>query len=100
MNTYQLISRDADTADLHFIIGQHPSHPNLNLAVGGSAHGFKFLPIIGKYIVQSLEGKLDPEIAQFWKWRPGVTENESAPIIHPVPTIDLEDIEGWKRGEV
>lgn len=92
--------RDADTPDLHFLIGQHPSHPQLNLAVGGSAHGFKFLPILGRYIVDSLENKLDPEIAKVWKWRPGATRDSAAANPHPHATKDLEQIPGWSKSSV
>ncbi|KAF1974831.1 FAD dependent oxidoreductase [Bimuria novae-zelandiae CBS 107.79] len=37
---------DADNPDLHFLIDKHPNQPGLHLAVGGSAHGFKMMPVI------------------------------------------------------
>lgn len=80
-------------ADYNFLISPHPSHPNLKLALGGSAHGFKFMPIIGKYIIDMLEDKLDPIIAQKWKWRPGAKLLGSNP--HPTALQDLNDIPGW-----
>ncbi|KKY18798.1 putative fructosyl amino acid oxidase [Phaeomoniella chlamydospora] len=86
---------DADMPDYNFLISPHPSHPNLKLAVGGSAHGFKFFPVIGKYIVDMLEDKLDPETAKKWRWRPGATLAESAPNPHPTPLKDLNEIPGW-----
>ncbi len=86
---------DADTPDLHFLIGSHPEHKNLKLAVGGSAHGFKFLPIVGKYIADMLEQKLDPEIARCWKWRPGAKANSDGPSAHPVDSHDLSEYAGW-----
>lgn len=83
---------DADTPDFHFIISPHPKHRNLKLAVGGSAHGFKFLPVIGRYIVDMMEGTLDAEIARKWRWRPGASSALNA---HPLPTIDLSSVRGW-----
>lgn len=84
--------------DYHFLISPHPEHEGLKLAVGGSAHGFKFLPVIGKYIVQMLEGSLDEGIARKWKWRPGTKMAEGEANPHPTPLLDLNDIPGWNAG--
>ena len=67
----------ADTPDRHFLISQHPDHPSLTLAVGGSGHGFMQIPVIGQYIVQCLEGKLDPRMSQTWRWRPETAERRN-----------------------
>lgn len=85
---------DADTPDFHFLISPHPKHAGLYLAAGGSAHGFKFMPVIGSYIVDMLEGKLDPITARKWSWRPGA---EEAPNPHPMPLIDLNTLPEWQR---
>ena len=37
-----------NTPDEHFVIGTHPLHPQVSLAVGFSGHGFKFTPAPGK----------------------------------------------------
>lgn len=81
--------------DYNFLIGSHPSHDGLKLAVGGSAHGFKFMPVIGKYIVDMLEDKLDEEMARKWKWRPDATLSGANP--HPTPLLDLNGIPGWEK---
>lgn len=83
--------------DYHFLIAPHPSHPGLYLAVGGSAHGFKFMPVLGKYIVDMLEGRLDPAIAKHWRWRPEVKKDPAAVEPHPNPLLDLNDIPGWSK---
>ncbi|CAK3973549.1 fructosyl amino acid oxidase [Lecanosticta acicola] len=88
---------DADMPDYHFLISAHPEHPGLKLAVGGSAHGFKFLPVIGKYVVQMIEGTLDEESARKWKWRPGAKMAEGEIDPHPTPLLDLEDVPGWQE---
>ena len=37
-----------NTPDGHFILDQHPAHPNVTFACGFSGHGFKFAPVIGE----------------------------------------------------
>ena len=56
-----------DTPNMHWLITPHPDYKGgeLLLATGDSGHGFKFLPTIGKYIVDALEGDLRQE----WGWR-------------------------------
>ncbi|EOO01388.1 putative fructosyl amino acid oxidase protein [Phaeoacremonium minimum UCRPA7] len=87
---------DTDTQDLHFLIDKHPKHKGLYLATGGSAHGFKFLPIIGKYVADMLESKLDPSLAETWAWRPGWQRKSHGPDPHPYPTRDLAEFEDFK----
>ncbi|KAL5343175.1 FAD dependent oxidoreductase [Aspergillus crustosus] len=86
---------DGDMADYHFLITPHPKHTNLKIAIGGSAHGFKFLPVLGKYIVEMMEGTLDPEIAKKWKWRPGTQLADYSTNPHPENPEDLNDMPGW-----
>ena len=38
------------TPDGAWIIDEHPKIKNLYMAIGGSGHGFKFLPVIGSWI--------------------------------------------------
>ncbi|KAK3708120.1 hypothetical protein LTR37_011624 [Vermiconidia calcicola] len=60
----------ADTPDRAFLISPHPEHPSLTLGVGGSGHGFMQIPVIGQYIVDCMEGKLDERMTRSWRWRP------------------------------
>lgn len=47
-----------DTPDQHFLIAPHPVYgEDFILATGDSGHAFKFLPTIGGYIADCLEGK-------------------------------------------
>ncbi|KAH0829173.1 FAD dependent oxidoreductase [Lanmaoa asiatica] len=52
-----------DSPDGNWVIGAVPGDPMLFLATSGSGHGFKFLPNVGRLIVDSLEGKLDATTA-------------------------------------
>lgn len=40
------------TPDLHFVIGAHPSHPQVAIAAGFSGHGFKFCSVVGELLAQ------------------------------------------------
>ncbi|KAH3663530.1 hypothetical protein OGAPHI_004931 [Ogataea philodendri] len=70
------------TPSANFIIDHHPALQNVVLATGGSAHAWKFVPILGDKVVDLLEDKLDPVLKDMWsyaeKLRP-TTDNGSAP---------------------
>ncbi|KAM0795404.1 FAD dependent oxidoreductase, partial [Usnea florida] len=57
-----------DTTSGNFLIDYHPKYEGLFLATGGSGHGFKFLPVLGKKIVAAVEGRLEGELADLWRW--------------------------------
>lgn len=59
---------DGITPDQDFIISAHPRCQNLHIATGGSFHGWKFLPIIGEYVVQMLDSNLDFNLLKRWAW--------------------------------
>ncbi|KAL1979787.1 hypothetical protein VTN96DRAFT_5194 [Rasamsonia emersonii] len=65
------------TAD--FIIAPHPRIANLHIATGGSAHAWKFLPIIGDLVLYSMEGRLDSELAKKWAWGRDGMDGGNAP---------------------
>lgn len=93
---YTRLCWDADTVDRHFLIAPHPSHHGLFLACGGSAHGFKFLPVLGSYVVDALEGRLDPNTAHQWRWRPGF-EHQADDLAHMDPDLELRSLTGWRN---
>ncbi len=57
-----------DTTKGDFIIDYHPNFDGLFVATGGSGHAFKFIPIIGKYVVAGIQRKLDTEHQKLWSW--------------------------------
>ena len=70
---------DGMTPDGGWIVDQHPEVKGLCVAIGGSGHGFKFLPIVGAWIAEIVMGaecgmaeNVDlPTIAEMkmkWKW--------------------------------
>lgn len=67
-STSNILFRDGFTPNQDFVISSHPHCQNLYIATGGSFHGWKFLPIIGDYIVQLLEGKLEEDLVKRWAW--------------------------------
>ena len=60
------------------------------MATGGSFHGWKFLPILGKYVLEMLESRLDPTLAKVWAWDHEKTE----PVSHDGlwPQRELRDL--------
>ncbi|KAK5078002.1 hypothetical protein LTR64_003594 [Lithohypha guttulata] len=60
----------ADTPNRSFLISRHPNYPSLVLGVGGSGHGFSYIPAIGNVIADCLEDVMDPKQKQLFRWRP------------------------------
>lgn len=58
-----------DTPSGDFIVTHHPEFEGLFLATGGSGHAFKFLPVIGEKVVDGVEGVLEGELRELWRWR-------------------------------
>ena len=54
-----------DTLDEHFWIGEQANRPGLTVAAGDSGHGFKFAPLWGGWIADSVEGKSNPQLEKF-----------------------------------
>lgn len=52
--------------DHHFIIGEHPEHPQVKIAAGFSGHGFKFSPVVGEILADlTLQGVTRHDIGLF-----------------------------------
>ncbi len=45
------------TPDEHFILDQHPDHPQVTIAAGFSGHGFKFSSVIGEILAALATGE-------------------------------------------
>lgn len=58
-----------DTRDAHFWIARHPLRPTLTVATGGSGHAFKFAPVLGALIADTVLGIAHP-LAHKFRWRP------------------------------
>lgn len=52
------------------------------------------LPNIGKHIVELMEGTLQQDLLDYWKWRPG---GDALKSIRAAPAKDLADMPGWKH---
>ncbi|KAL4905265.1 hypothetical protein BDW74DRAFT_185304 [Aspergillus multicolor] len=70
---YYRLCWDSISASQHPLISRHPDPrlgASLYFAVGGSFHFYKFLPTIGKYVVNVLEGVGNGEGKdQAWSWK-------------------------------
>ena len=58
----------SSTADENFVVDRHPENQNVVFAAGLSGHGFKFAPVLGKYLVDLLGGSEEAEF-EFLKLR-------------------------------
>ncbi|KAG6013624.1 hypothetical protein E4U43_007193 [Claviceps pusilla] len=82
---------DAFTTSSDFIISPHAASEGLYIATCGSFHGFKFFPVIGKYVLQMLEGSLSPQLAERWAWdreRPDSSANPDWPGVELKELLD------------
>ncbi|GAB1735222.1 hypothetical protein NU219Hw_g2866t1 [Hortaea werneckii] len=59
-----------DSFDNQYVIDRVPTKPGLFVATAGSGHAFKFLPTIGSWVADIVEGVgLDREAVRSWRWR-------------------------------
>lgn len=58
----------SDSIDDSFLIDYVPETEGLIVCSGGSGHGFKSLPVLGKHVVDVVEGR-DTAYTRLWKWR-------------------------------
>ncbi|KAK3390090.1 FAD dependent oxidoreductase [Podospora didyma] len=90
---------DATTPTHDFLITPHPHCANLCVASGGSFHGWKFLPVIGKYIVRMMDGRADGsfkgDLAERWAWDRDPDDKRAAN-----PTYQIEgDLQDMKKDD-
>ena len=73
---YTRICHYADTPDGDFLIDYHPNYKrSLFIATGGSGHGFKFLPVIGDKIVDSMQDNTPTAFKHKWVWKDAITHD-------------------------
>ncbi|KAI0827898.1 FAD dependent oxidoreductase [Trametes gibbosa] len=85
-----------DSPDENWLIGCHPDDQNLVFATAGSGHAFKFLPVIGRLVVDAIEGKLPADVAsRFAVDRPYATKDgviEPEIRYHPPEELVVEQL--------
>ncbi|OAA65591.1 fructosyl amine: oxygen oxidoreductase [Niveomyces insectorum RCEF 264] len=59
----------ADTEDMNYVIDRVPDTEGLFVATGDAGHGFKMLPVVGKWIQATLEKGQQPRAR--WQWKTG-----------------------------
>ncbi|XXG95303.1 hypothetical protein Hte_001564 [Hypoxylon texense] len=91
-----------DSIDNSFVVDFVPGRPGLAVCSGGSGHGFKFLPILGREVVKILEGQGPQTVyGRMWRWRSstedkrnGLEEGEQGPRVLYKQTMASET--EWK----
>ncbi|KAL4967416.1 NAD(P)/FAD-dependent oxidoreductase [Aspergillus stella-maris] len=84
---------DSISSSQHPLITRHPDTQlnNLYFAVGGSFHFYKFLPTIGKYVVNVLGGVSNGDVKdKAWGWKPAV-DNERGVHASLIPKHEFRD---------
>ncbi|KAK5265337.1 hypothetical protein LTR96_009239 [Exophiala xenobiotica] len=94
----------ADTPDRQFLIDRHPRLKNLVVATGGSGHGFHHIVTVGDWIADILEGKMDPDLAEMFRWRPETAVGRDlldtqGRIGGSNRIMDLQEVKEWTRIE-
>ncbi|KAI2462960.1 FAD dependent oxidoreductase [Annulohypoxylon bovei var. microspora] len=87
-----------DSIDDSFVVDFVPQRPGVAVCSGGSGHGFKFLPILGREVVKILESKGSQTVyGQMWRWRSsneptrnGLEEGEQGPRVLSRQTMASE----------
>lgn len=90
----------ADTPDRAFLIDRHPKYASLVLGVGGSGHGFKYIPSVGGYIADRMEDRLDVKLANVFRWRPETAidrdwQNTQGRFGGTNKVMDLQQVQDW-----
>lgn len=76
---YERLCLYCDSLDGHFFIDAHPELDGLFVATGGSGHGFKFAPLLGDWIADTVEGQPRPDLQRFaWRQLGDTTAAEEA----------------------
>ncbi|KAI1609747.1 sarcosine oxidase [Exophiala viscosa] len=89
---------DTETANEDFVICRHPRQKGLIITTGGSGHAFKFLPTLGTFVSQVLEGTLPRVLEEKWQWgsSTSVTNKHKAKPMFAAPIQELSDLPGWQ----
>lgn len=91
---------DAVTPTQDWLLTRHPQIENLFIAAGGSFHSYKFLPTVGKYMVNVLHGVSNgSERDSHWCWKTGPQEGRGAHA-HALPTRELNDLRNERQSRI
>ncbi|KXL49023.1 hypothetical protein M433DRAFT_132819 [Acidomyces richmondensis BFW] len=94
--THWRICYDAVTPTEDLLMCKHPNQQlnNLYLAVGGSFHSYKFLPVAGKYMINVLKGNTNGEEKdRIWGWKSAETLRQSERLYKGRERRELKDYE-------
>eukprot|EP00158_Paraphelidium_tribonemae_P006642 Partr_v1_DN27916_c2_g1_i1_m11699 putative Sarcosine oxidase len=70
-----------DSFDGNFVMGRLPHSKyagSVSVCAGGSGHGFKFAPLIGKWMSDAFEMSLEPLLANMFQWREPIDASTTA----------------------
>src|SRR5437867_84573 len=83
---YSRVCIYCDTHDGNFWIARDPDRRGLIIATGDCGHGFKFAPVLGEIIADTVEKKPNP-ILQKFRWRPEVRAGSGTDVARHNPEL-------------
>ncbi|KAG5715025.1 L-pipecolate oxidase [Termitomyces sp. T112] len=81
-----------DSPDGNWIIGRVPGDPSLILATAGSGHAYKFLPVIGRLVADTVDGTIDPEVAAKFSIERSYVAVDESRLEMAVAELDLDQL--------
>jgi len=92
---YSRVCMYCDTHNGHFWIARDPEREGLVIAAGDCGHGFKFAPVLGEIVADSVEKKPNP-ILQKFRWRPEVQPGSGV----DVARANGKSVPSWKEKKI
>ncbi|KZT01455.1 FAD dependent oxidoreductase [Laetiporus sulphureus 93-53] len=77
-----------DTPDEDWLIGFHPSDPQVVLATAGSGHAYKFLPVLGRLVADAIEGTMALELVKKF-----AVDRPTHSVVHSRPDFEVRKLE-------
>ncbi|GJN94332.1 hypothetical protein Rhopal_007406-T1 [Rhodotorula paludigena] len=79
---------DRESGD--FLFDWHPKYRSLFVAAGGSGHAYKFLPLLGSWILSSLQRSLPAHLAALWSFHGDKSRLDKSRGEGPIVRRDLD----------
>ncbi|KAG6841377.1 hypothetical protein C0991_011717 [Blastosporella zonata] len=81
-----------DSPDGDWIIGRVPGDPSLILATAGSGHAYKFLPVIGRLVADTIDGTIKPDLAAKFSIERSYTGADGSRPGIPLAELDIDQL--------
>ncbi|KAF2110243.1 hypothetical protein BDV96DRAFT_604303 [Lophiotrema nucula] len=94
------VPRQIETEMRNFVRGTLPESGHrqecTGMAIPRTSKSASFMSVVGEYVADLGEGKLDKDYKDLWKWCFGQVPPKTGNEPHPYPQRDLGELDGWK----